>query len=138
MTSILFVCHGNICRSAMAEYIFKNMVTDDSYYVESAAVSREEIGNDIYPPAKAVLGQHGVRFGRHRARQVTKDDYAKFDVIYVMDQSNMRRIMNIFGEDPEGKVKMLLDRDVADPWYTGEFETTYRDIVEGCQKILEK
>ena len=109
----------------------------DEYYVESAAVSREEIGNDIYPPAKKVLREHGVPFDRHAARQVTKADYYKFDAIYVMDASNVRRIMQIFGDDPENKVKLLLERGIADPWYTGEFETTYKDIVEGCQAILE-
>lgn len=136
MTNILFVCHGNICRSVMAEFVFKNMADADEYYVESAAVSREEIGNDIYPPAKDALRAHGVPFERHAARQVTMEDYGRFDSIYVMDESNMRRIMSIFGADPEGKVKMLLDRDVADPWYTGEFETTYGDIVEGCKRIM--
>lgn len=138
MIRILFVCHGNICRSVMAEYIFKNMVSGDEYYVESAAVSREELGNDIYPPAKAALKAHGIPFGKHSARQITHDDYERFDQIYVMDESNMRRTLNIFGSDPEGKVKMLLARGIADPWYTGEFETTYNDIVEGCKKILKK
>lgn len=138
MNKILFVCHGNICRSAMAEYIFKNMADADKYYVESAAVSREELGNDMYPPAKAVLSSHGVPFDRHRARQVVKDDYNRFDSIYVMDESNIRRIMNIFGEDPKNKVQLLLERGIANPWYTGEFETTYNDIVEGCELLLKK
>lgn len=136
MKSILFVCHGNICRSVMAEFIFKDMVSADEYYVESAAVSTEEIGNDMYPPVKAVLREHGVPFESHRARQVTPADYDKFDEIYVMDNSNVRRIMAIFGEDPEGKVKLLLDRGIADPWYTGDFEISYRDIVEGCKNII--
>ena len=122
----------------MAEFIFKNMVSSDEYYVESAAVSREEIGNDIYPPAKAVLREHGIPFELHRARQVTPADYDKFDEIYVMDSSNVRRIMSIFGEDPSGKVKLLLDKGIADPWYTGEFETTYKDIVEGCEALLNE
>lgn len=112
------------------------MVSDDEYYVESAAVSREELGNDIYPPAKAALRAHGIPFEKHSARQITKADYEKFDEIYVMDESNIRRALNIFGSDPEGKVKMLLERGIADPWYTGEFETTYNDIVKGCRKIL--
>ena len=136
MKKVLFVCHGNICRSVMAEFIFKNMVSADEYYVESAAVSREEIGNDMYPPAKAVLREQGVPFESHRARQVTPADYDKFDEIYVMDDSNVRRIMAIFGEDPEDKVKLLLDRGIADPWYTGDFEISYRDIVEGCKNII--
>ena len=138
MTRILFICHGNICRSVMAEYIFKNMVHEsDEYYIESAAVSREELGNDIYPPAKAALKAHGVPFGKHSARQINKNDYDRFDKIYVMDESNMRRTLNIFGSDSEGKIKMLLERGISDPWYTGEFESTYNDIVEGCEKILK-
>ncbi len=137
MIKILFICHGNICRSVMAEYIFKDMVkARDDFYVESAAVSREELGNDIYPPAQRTLRTHSIRFEHHAARQITKNDYERFDHIYVMDESNMRRTLNIFGGDIDNKVKLLLERGIADPWYTGEFERTYNDIVEGCQKIL--
>lgn len=142
MKKILFICHGNICRSPMAEYIFKNMVREcgleNDYYIESAAVSREEIGNDIYPPAKAELTLHGIPFERHRARQMTREDYDRFDTIFVMDESNIRRMKNTIGEDDAHKVRMLLDGGIADPWYTGGFDRTYRDIVKGCENFLSE
>ena len=142
---ILFVCHGNICRSPMAEFILKAMVREkglDGYYVESAAVSTEEIGNPIYPPARRCLSQHGVPFDNgKRARQVTRADYGRFDRIICMDTYNLRWIRRIIPEDPEGKIRLMMSftgvtRDVADPWYTGDFETTFRDIVEGCEAML--
>ena len=142
---ILFVCHGNICRSPMAEFILKAMVREkglDGYYVESAAVSTEEIGNPIYPPARRCLSQHGVPFDNgKRARQVTRADYGRFDRIVCMDTYNLRWIRRIIPEDPEGKIRLMMSftgvtRDVADPWYTGDFETTFRDIVEGCEAML--
>ena len=142
---ILFVCHGNICRSPMAEFILKAMVREkglDGYYVESAAVSPEEIGNPIYPPARRCLSQHGVPFDNgKRARQVTRADYGRFDRIICMDTYNLRWIRRILPEDPEGKIRQMMSftgvtRDVADPWYTGDFETTFRDIVEGCEAML--
>ena len=146
MTRILFVCHGNICRSPMAEFILKAMVKakglDGQYYIESAAVSREEIGNPIYPPAKRCLNQHGVWFDpRKTAREVTRADYARFDRIIYMDYSNRRWLDRIFGGDPEGKVHSMMSyagksRDVADPWYTGDFERTFQDILEGCEAML--
>lgn len=142
MIKVLFICHGNICRSPMAEFILKDMVRNvpeldgSCWHIESAAVSREEIGNDMYPPAKEVLCRHGIPFERRHAREMTKDDYDRFDDIYVMDESNVRRIMRIVGSDPEGKIKMLLEGGIADPWYTGEFESTYRDIAEGCRRII--
>lgn len=142
MKKILFVCHGNICRSPMAEFIFKNMINDrglqDDYYVESAAVSREEIGNDIYPPAKAELALHGIPLERRRARQMTREDYDKFDIIFVMDESNIRRMNSIIGDDDAHKVRLLLEEGIADPWYTGGFDRTYRDIVKGCENFLEE
>ena len=142
---VLFVCHGNICRSPMAEFILKAMVREkglDGYYVESAAVSTEEIGNPIYPPARRCLSQHGVPFDNgKRARQVTRADYGRFDRIICMDTYNLRWIRRIIPEDPEGKIRLMMSftgvtRDVADPWYTGDFETTFRDIVEGCEAML--
>ena len=140
MIRVLFVCHGNICRSPMAEFIFKNMVNErgltNQFYIESAAVSREEIGNDMYPPAKRELDKHNIPYERRRARQMTREDYDRFDRIYVMDESNIRRMKNIIGEDTEAKVHMLINRDVADPWYTGDFTATYNDIVKGCEGIL--
>ena len=143
---ILFVCHGNICRSAMAEFILKAMVkargVGDQYHIESAAVSAEEIGNPIYPPAKRCLSQHGVWFDPgKRARQVTRSDYDRFDRIICMDASNLRLIRRIIPEDPAGKIHLMMSyagsgRDVADPWYTGDFETTFQDLLAGCEAIL--
>ena len=146
MTRILFICHGNICRSAMAEFILKALVKarglEGQYYIESAAVSEEEIGNPIYPPAKRCLSQHGVPFDKDkRARQVTRADYARFDRLICMDASNLRWLRWIIPDDPEGKVHLMMSytgvgRDVADPWYTGDFETTFQDILEGCEAML--
>ena len=146
MRKILFVCHGNICRSPMAEFIMKHLVMkaglEDQYYIESAAVSREEIGNPIYPPAKRCLTKHNIPFDETRtARQVTKADYDCFDDIICMDQSNLHLIQRIIPFDPEGKIKLMMSfasrqRDVADPWYTGDFEKTYDDLIEGCQAYL--
>ncbi|MDT3357152.1 MAG: low molecular weight phosphotyrosine protein phosphatase [Bacteroidota bacterium] len=145
MMNILFVCHGNICRSPMAEFVMKALVKarglEDSYYIESAAVSTEEIGNPIYPPARRCLTQHGVRFDDRQARQVTRKDYDRFDRIICMDSSNLRWIRRIIPEDPEGKIHLLMSytgtgRDVADPWYTGDFEAAFQDILEGCGAIL--
>lgn len=146
MTRILFVCHGNICRSPMAEFIFKALArakgVEDQFYVESAAVSDEEMGNPIYPPAKRCLKQHGVAFdAAKRARRMTAADYDRFDRIICMDASNMRLIRHIIPGDPQGKVHLLMaatgrSRDVADPWYTGDFETSFQDILEGCEAML--
>lgn len=143
---ILFVCHGNICRSPMAEFILKALVKargiEDNYHIESAAVSDEETGNPIYPPAKRCLSQHGVWFDpMKRARKVTPVDYERFDRILCMDASNLRLIRRIIPDDPDGKIHLLMSytgkgRDVADPWYTGDFETTFQDLLEGCEAML--
>ena len=144
---VLFVCHGNICRSPMAEFILKALVKakglEGQFFIESAAVSTEEIGSPIYPPAKRCLSQHGVWFSPDkRARQVTRGDYNRFDRIICMDASNLRRIQRIIPEDPEGKIRLMMSytgvgRDVADPWYTGDFATTFQDLLEGCEALLQ-
>ena len=141
MIQILFICHGNICRSPMGQYILQDMASrrgrSGEFEIDSAAVSREEIGNGVYPPARRELERRGVPCGGHRARQVTMEDYRDFDRIYYMDESNARYLARMLPRDP-GKIRPLLDRDVADPWYTGDFAQTYEDLVEGCQKILEE
>ena len=139
MIRILFVCHGNICRSPMGEYVLKDMVKKrglaDRFEIASRAVSREEIGNPVYPPAKREMAKHGVPCDGHAARQVTMEDYRHFDRIYYMDRSNARFLARMLPADPE-KIRPLLDHDVADPWYTGNFAQTWNDIVEGCEAIL--
>ena len=143
---VLFVCLGNICRSPIAEFVMKDMVSKrgiaDKFYIASAATSTEEIGNPVYPPARKELAKHGISCEGKRAVQITKADYGKYDYILGMEQRNIRNILRIVGKDPEGKVKLLLDysddpRDIADPWYTGDFESTYRDVVEGCEGFLQ-
>lgn len=144
---VLFVCHGNICRSPMAEFILKALVkakgVEDRYYIESAAVSTEEIGNPIYPPAKRCLQQHGVWLSPDKkARQVTRADYDRFDRIICMDASNLRLIRRIISSDPQGKIHLMMSytgvgRDVADPWYTGDFEETFQDLLVACEAMLK-
>ena len=148
MTRVLFVCHGNICRSPMAEFVMKDMVhkrgLDDQFEIASAATSREEIGNPVYPPARRKLAEHGISCDGHHARQMTKSDYDNYDHIIGMDHANIRNILRITGGDPEGKVSLLLDhtaragQEVADPWYTGDFSATWRDVTEGCTGLLEE
>ncbi|MBE6646855.1 MAG: low molecular weight phosphotyrosine protein phosphatase [Ruminococcaceae bacterium] len=150
MKKIMFVCHGNICRSPMAEFIFKKKLSErgleKDFLVTSSATSREEIignvGNPVYPPARAELRRHGISCDGKRAVQFTKADYEKYDLIITMDSMNVRNLMRIIGSDPDGKVKKLMDYtsrggDVADPWYTGDFDVTYRDILYGCEELLK-
>ncbi len=142
MTKVLFVCHGNICRSTMAQSIFTYLANRqgvlDSFEIDSAATSTEEIGNPMYPPAVRVLAKHGIPRVEHRARQMTRFDYEHFDHIVIMDSENQRNVMRMTGDDPMGKVMWLLDRPVSDPWWTGDFETTYEDVIEGCENLLEE
>ena len=148
MKKILFICHGNICRSPMAEFIFKDLIRsqgiEDRFYVESAAVSTEEIGNSIYPPAKRCLNAHGIPFDKNKtARQITRADYDRFDMIIYMDRMNLRWLKYIIQDDPQNKIRLMMsftgrDRDVADPWYTGDFETTYRDIKDASEMLLKE
>ena len=145
---ILFVCHGNICRSPMAEYIMSDMVKrsgfEHEYIVASAATSREEIGNLVYPPAMQKLAEHGISCSGHHARQMTKSDYDYFDIIACMDQNNIRNVYRITGGDPQSKISLLLDytarkgQEISDPWYTGNFNDTWNDLVEGCSGLLNK
>ena len=150
MIRVLFVCLGNICRSPMAEFIMKSIISErglsDRFYIASAATSTEEIwngvGNPVYPPAKRELAKHGISCEGKRAVQITKADYGKYDYILGMEERNIRNILRIVGKDPEHKVKLLLDftdrpgRSIADPWYTGDFDATYDDILRGCRGLL--
>ena len=147
MIKILFVCHGNICRSTMAQYVFQYMVDQsgltDSFYIDSAATSREEIGNPPHYGTQRKLKEVGIPCGDHRARQMRREEYDQFDYIIGMDSWNNRNINRIIGNgDPEGKVNMLLDfterrgQEIADPWYTGNFDETYRDVKEGCEALF--
>lgn len=151
MYKIMFVCHGNICRSPMAEFIFKRMISEQGlewkYEVSSSATSTEEIwggvGNPVYPPARAELKKHGIDCGGKRAVQLKKSDYDKYDLLICMDSRNIINAKRIIGDDPENKLRKLMDYtsrggDVADPWYTDRFDVTYRDITEGCTALLEE
>ena len=141
MIKILFVCHGNICRSPIAEFVMKDLVKKagraNEFHIASAAVSREEIGNPVYPPARRELARHGIACDGHAAHQITRKELEDYDYIYYMDASNARYLRRLFGADAD-KCRPLLSRDVADPWYTGDFGATWDDVQEGCQRILEE
>ena len=141
MKKVLFVCHGNICRSPIAEFVMKDLVKKagraGDFHIASAAVSREEIGNPVYPPARRELARHGIGCDGHAAHQITRKELEDYDYIYYMDASNARYLRRLFGAGAD-KCRPLLSRDVADPWYTGDFEATWDDVQEGCQRILEE
>ena len=147
MVRILFVCHGNICRSPMAEFVMKDLVQkaglEKKIYVESAATSTEEIGNPVYPPARRKLAEHGIGCAGKTARQLRRSDYQKFDYLIGMDRYNIRNMTRMCGGDPQGKIRTLLEfagrsGEVADPWYTGNFDATWRDVEDGCQGLLKE
>ena len=147
MTRILFICHGNICRSPMAEFYMKELVrregAEQQFEIASAATSTAELGNPVYPPARRVLAAHGISCAGKTARQITRADYDRYDLLIGMDALNLRNMRRFFGGDPQGKISLLLDYtdrpgNVADPWYTGDFEETWRDVAEGCRGLLTR
>ena len=146
-TRILFVCHGNICRSPMAEFVMKDLVEKQGlgarFEIVSAATSTEELGNPVYPPARRKLAEHGIGCAGHAARQLRREDYDRYDYLVGMDSANLRNMRRICGGDPQEKLHLLMDftdrpDDVADPWYTGDFESTWRDVLEGCRGLLAR
>ena len=147
VTKVLFVCHGNICRSTMAQYVMQYLVEKnglgESFFIDSAATSTEEIGNPVDPRTRRKLQQEGIHCGNHCARQLTRKDYEDFDYLIGMDHNNLRNMLRILKDDPLGKVSLLLDwtekpQDIADPWYSGNFDVTYEDVTKGCKALLKK
>lgn len=148
MKRILFVCHGNICRSPMAEFVMKDLVRqgglEGTLQIASAATSTEEIGNPVYPPARRKLAEHQISCAGKTARQLRQEDYQEYDFLVGMDHANLRNMRRILGGDPEEKLSLLLDHagrsgeEIADPWYTGDFEETYRDVLAGCRGLLDQ
>ena len=146
MKKILFVCHGNICRSPMAEFVMKDLIRragrEKEFVIASAATSTEELGNPVYPPARAELMRHGLSADGKYAVRLTREDYGRYDLLIGMDDANIANMLRLFGGDPDGKICKLLsfagdDRNVADPWYTGRFDVTYRDVLTGCESLLK-
>lgn len=147
MKKLLFVCHGNICRSPMAEFVMKDLVRkaglEDQFTIASAATSAEELGNPVYPPARRKLAEHGISCAGKTARQLRREDYGQWDLFIGMDEANLQNMRRLFGGDPEGKCSLLLSHagrsgEVADPWYTRDFEATWKDVVEGCRALLDE
>ena len=147
MIKILFVCHGNICRSPMAEFVMKELVRrqglEREFFIDSAATSTEELGNGVHHGTRRKLAQVGIPCGEHRARQLRREEYGAYDLLIGMDDANLRNMRRMLGGDPEGKISALLDyagrpgQSIADPWYTGNFDQTYADVLEGCQGLLD-
>ncbi|MBO5339550.1 MAG: low molecular weight phosphotyrosine protein phosphatase [Oscillospiraceae bacterium] len=147
MRRILFICHGNICRSTMAEFVMKHLVrqrgAEGEFYIDSAATSTEELGNGVHPGSRRKLAQMGIPCGEHRARQLRRDEYDRFDLFIGMDSANLRNMQRMLGGDPEGKIHGLLEyagrsgQSIADPWYTGNFDETFDDVMDGCTGLLE-
>lgn len=147
MIKVMFVCHGNICRSPMAEFILKDIIKkrglEDKFIISSSATSTEEIGNPVHPGTRKKLSSFNINTSGKKAVQITKSDYEKYDYIFLMDNNNIRNIKRIIDSDPDNKICRFLDitnnpRDIADPWYTGNFDETYNDILEGCTAFIEK
>lgn len=146
MKRILFVCHGNICRSTMAEFVFKHLVRrqglETEFYIDSAGTSAEELGNPVHPGTRRKLARAGIPCGEHRARQLCREEYGRFDLLIGMDEANLRNMRRVLGGDPERKIHALLDyagrpgESIADPWYTGDFDETYEDVLAGCRGLL--
>lgn len=146
MTNVLFVCHGNICRSTMAEFVMKHLLREKGlekeFFIDSAATSTEELGNNVHPGTRRRLAQAGIPCGDHRARQLRAEEYGRFDLLIGMDSANLRNMNRMLGGDPEGKIHALLDyagrpgQSIADPWYTGNFDETFDDVLSGCQGLL--
>ena len=140
MVKILFVCHGNICRSVMAEYMFKYLLKEngmeDQFEVSSAGTSSEELGNDIYPPAKKELDKHDIPYQKHSARKLTKEDYQYYDLLIGMDFMNVANMNRMFDNDPDNKIRMLMRKDIDDPWYTGDFDSCYQEIMFGLRVMI--
>lgn len=145
MIKIMFVCHGNICRSPMAEFVMKDMVNkrglSDKIYIASSATSTEELGNDIHYGTRKKLTEEKIPFNSRKAVQLRKSDYSNYDYLIGMDKRNIRNMLNIVGSDSQDKIKLLLEfaginRDIADPWYTGNFDDTYNDVILGCKNLL--
>lgn len=136
MKKILFVCHGNICRSVMAEYIFKNLDRNHRFYIESAATTQEEIGNDIYPPVKKVLDKNHIPYQKHQARQVVPEDYYYFDDIVCMDQENLDDLEKLLPSDD--KTRLLTNKEIVDPWYSRDFDSCFQEIYESCIRLIHE
>ena len=147
MIRVLFVCHGNICRSPMAEFLMKELVRQagqaEAFCIASAATSAEELGNPVYPPVRRKLAEHGIDCTGKTARQLTRRDYEDWDLLIGMDEENMASMRRLFGGDPEGKLHMLLEyaglhQGVADPWYTRDFDAAWQDVTVGCTALLNR